>query len=248
MSADLATSAGEFTSLSRDSLVEAIKKENSKARTKGAEMRRCMERIGCMLIELKTKVPHGNFMATAANLTGIPHRSITRYMEWALRPITSAELKRIDAPEDMMKSAKPATPPPASKLATVANSTPAESPPASSRPRPSTEGAVDAEIVEPQAKTVLSPAATPPPVADPEEDDAPALVVDGTKDLNIGKTMELFRSEGGSVTSGMEKARAATWRLDEIKDDDPEIRKALEFVVTYCRTRQNELATGRTLR
>jgi hypothetical protein len=139
-----------------------------KARTKGNEMVDCMERIGRMLIELKDKVPHGNFMTTAANLTGIPHRSITRYMEWALKPITTAELRRIDAPEDMMKLAKPASPPPASKLATVAIL------PASPAPSPRLpQVTVEAEIVETPAPATAPPQA--PLETEVEEPPAPAV-------------------------------------------------------------------------
>jgi hypothetical protein len=46
----------------------------------------CMERIGHLLIELKTRVDYGNFMDQAERMTGLPQRSINRYMAIARDP------------------------------------------------------------------------------------------------------------------------------------------------------------------
>jgi hypothetical protein len=72
--------------MTKDALTDAIRKEACKARTKGNEMVDCMERIGHLLIELKTRVDYGNFMDQAERMTGLPQRSINRYMAIARDP------------------------------------------------------------------------------------------------------------------------------------------------------------------
>jgi hypothetical protein len=75
-----------YAEMTKDALIDGIRKEACKARTKGNEMVDCMERIGHLLIELKTRVDYGNFMDQAERMTGLPQRSINRYMAIARDP------------------------------------------------------------------------------------------------------------------------------------------------------------------
>jgi hypothetical protein len=80
------SSVSAYAEMTKDALTDAIRKEACKARTKGNEMVDCMERIGHLLIELKTRVDYGNFMDQAERMTGLPQRSINRYMAIARDP------------------------------------------------------------------------------------------------------------------------------------------------------------------
>lgn len=63
-----------------DPLVVEIKTEAAKADKKARETVSSFRKLGELLIELKKRVPHGSFMTEVEKLTGIPHRSATRYM------------------------------------------------------------------------------------------------------------------------------------------------------------------------
>jgi hypothetical protein len=80
------SSSSSYSGMTQSDLTDAIRKEACKARTKGNEMVDCMERIGHLLIELKTRVDYGNFMDQAERMTGLPQRSINRYMAIARDP------------------------------------------------------------------------------------------------------------------------------------------------------------------
>jgi hypothetical protein len=83
MSEIVTTSSSIYAGMKPEDLIEGIKKESSKARTRGQQMIESMRRIGEMLIEMKRRVPHGNFISSASWQTNLPERTIQRYMQMA---------------------------------------------------------------------------------------------------------------------------------------------------------------------
>jgi hypothetical protein len=102
------SSVSAYAEMTKNALTDAIRKEACKARTKGNEMVDCMERIGHLLIELKTRVDYGNFMDQAERMTGLPQRSINRYMAIARDPDGFRNRRRGIPAEELMTMTKKA--------------------------------------------------------------------------------------------------------------------------------------------
>jgi hypothetical protein len=173
------TTGSPYQEMTKGDLVEGIKKQSRRARSKGLEMIEAMKTTGHMLIELKARTKHGTFMSEAQFLTGINERTIQRYMEMArgvapIRTVTPRERKigrtdplpLIRATEFLPDDTQPKT--------DTVSVLPA-SPPA---PRPSSASQVieahievmepqEPEIVEPQEPEVIETPATPAPASDP---------------------------------------------------------------------------------
>lgn len=225
--------------MTHNDLHEAIRKESTKARTKTNEAFDCMERIGHMLIELKTRFHHGTFMDNAERVTGLPQRSINRYMAIARDPDGFRNRRRGIPAEEMLTLTKKAT---ASnnriehetKVDTV-SILPAVEPPA---PRPPTRPAdivVDAVIVEapPQAPletTVETEVETEVETTVEIEVEEPPLVVDGT--ILSPATW----STGHRIIANIDR---------ELVGDPAMIRCALADLIAYCQKRLESMNPGR---
>lgn len=95
------------------------------------------------------------------------------------------------------------------------------------------------EVTPPKARAATTAPARPSPATLEAEIMEPPLVVDAAKPA----TTATDEPPGAMIT-----ARKATWQLDTIKSDDPNIRGALDFIINYCNTRKNEITLGRGLR
>jgi hypothetical protein len=94
--------------MTHNDLHEAIRKESAKARTKTNEAFDCMVRMGHMLIELKARINRGSFMVHAEHATGLPQRSINRYMAIARDPDGFRNRRRGIPAEEMLTLTKKA--------------------------------------------------------------------------------------------------------------------------------------------
>jgi hypothetical protein len=166
-----------YAEMTKDALIDGIRKEACKARTKGNEMVDCMERIGHLLIELKTRVDYGNFMDQAERMTGLPQRSINRYMAIARDPDGFRNRRRGIPAEEVITLTKKA---PTwfdriereTKVDTVSIPSAVESPSPAPSPR-LPRITLEAEIVEP-----VAPATAPAQIElETEVDEPPAAPV-----------------------------------------------------------------------
>jgi hypothetical protein len=90
------TAVSAYAGMNPEDLIEGIKKQSRRARSRGLEMIEAMKIAGHMLLELKARTEHGHFQRNASYSTGLHERTIQRYMEMArgvtpLRTVTPRE-------------------------------------------------------------------------------------------------------------------------------------------------------------
>jgi hypothetical protein len=200
-------------------------------------------RCGQMLRAAKERIPHGSWMKWVENNTTLPHSTVTTFMHLAANSQRVGNLGTIrgalklladgrkkEPTRQLSESYVPFDGEPTTAVLPVPVPVPV--------PAPRQRATNYAEIVEQPATPTAPPQIELETTAEIEAEEPP-LVVDETKTA---------KPAAATTAVGMAQANAAIWRLDEIKNDDPEIRAALDHIMNYCRTRQNELATGRALR
>lgn len=183
---------------------------------------------GRVLAEVKDSLGHGEWVPWVKENFRGSTRTAQRYLRLAANATTVSHLEAETLSEALAALATPKSPPkPKKNPDLVAPRTPEQ--PLASR---YAGHVVDAEIVE------------SPFVVDAEIVE-PSLVVDMVKDGPPTAVAGVTAPENGIA---VDLAEQAIRLLDEIKNDDPEIRKAIERIITYCWTRKNELVTGKDFR
>jgi len=226
-----------YRDTSHEDLIDGIKKASGKARAKGLEMIEHMKRAGHMLIELKTRLPHGRFMDEAEYQTNLPHRTITRYMEMARGTLPHKTVKtgerggRKDRTIGFIKDTEFLflDGGESGKMATVANLETTEADDAeivsTSKPPPPPPAIIDAEVVEPPAEVM-------------QEDEPDPVVVD---ECNSARRppMRVIESEGMNIW------KLAKSHLDRINKNDEFREKSLKACIEYCEGRLPKQKGGR---
>jgi hypothetical protein len=197
--------------MSQGELVELAKDINGKAIKAAKQTLIHAGQTGIVLIALKAKIPHGQFLKYVEHLTEIPPRTAQTYMSIATNYATVAHLRGVrDAIRYIRESSGRAN-----KLTAI------ESPPAPA-PRPSPVPVIlDAEIVGPSA-----PAPAPAPA--PQDDEPEPLVVDGEKPQ---RTPSYIPSDALDIWN------VAKTHLNRILKNDIHREQALNACISYCHGR-----------
>jgi hypothetical protein len=203
-----ATTSSSYSAMTQPDLHDAIRKESTKARTKTAEAFDCMVRMGHLLIELKTRAHHGSFMAHAEHATGLPQRSINRYMAIAKDPDGFRNRRRGIPAEEMLTLTKKA-PTSHNRIERETKVDTVSTLPATPSPR-LPQITIEAEIVEPVK-------------ADLEiEDDRPAAPPAGSSKIK-------YTPEDGLMIQTT--ARSV---MDRILPKDVHFEAAMKAMAKYC--------------
>jgi hypothetical protein len=163
----------------REDLIEAIKRENTKARDKARDSLRHCANCGEMLIALKTMTPHGTFMFVAAKRTQLPQRTINCYMSIARNWQHVATLKGIRDATEIIKRINYRPPPSSSRPPAVIDAEITDD-----EPQPLTQ-AEQQRLIELEGTIGRSLSDLRVAGVDMEletDDGPPVLTVDGTKD------------------------------------------------------------------
>jgi hypothetical protein len=182
------TAVSEYAGMTGEDLILAIKKQAGTVVAKNKEIDHCMKLIGGMLIELKQRYGHGVFLIRATHETGLPPRTIQRYMAMARGPAQKRHVSHLPAPAPRRRPStegaieavivEPAAPPPAPAQA------PLETP---------VEIEVEVEVEEPPAPLVAAPTASPAPSLIEASESTLAEILELLKRLRPAEITELHR-------------------------------------------------------
>jgi len=238
----ITTTSPDYAAMTREDLIEAIKRENTKARDKARDSLRHCANCGEMLIALKTMTPHGTFMLEAQHRTRLPQRTINCYMNIARNWQHVATLKGIRDATEIIKRINYRPPPSSSRPPAVIDAEVIDAEPgpltqAEQARLGELEGIIDRGLSGLRADGMDMELDT--------DDGPPVLTVDGTKD-----EPEPIASHHGRLDADNGHLETAQYYMDhltltELKEMFVWIEANRKRMIKEATTRQKQADLGR---